>query len=159
MRRPSFLLTAGLTLCLGLAWSPAEARVCGATEQRVLEEVEGELRPVANGETGSMALTSSQELAELRLSGLRSCDGMVGLRAGVLSLKMRFVKGELHRLLPEMESYLRTLEAEDGGGSLLKDFELFAERVASSDRMASTIELVGYAASGRRLQDLSLIHI
>ena len=50
MRRPSFILTAGLTLCLGLAWSPAEARVCGATEQRVLEEVEGRVGRQGLGE-------------------------------------------------------------------------------------------------------------
>ena len=153
MNSRSFILSAVLSLCLVLIWSPAQARVCGAAEQKVLDEVERDLGPVADGEAGTVTLTSTQTLAELRLSGLSSCDGMVGLRAGVLALKLRFVRGEVHTILPEMELYLRNLEAEDSGGPILGDFNRFAVRVAGSDRIASSIDLVapGLQRRGEKL--------
>lgn len=120
--------------------SSAEARKCGRDEQKVLAEVEEPLAPLADVAPGEAELTSSQSLASLRLSGLTSCDGALGHRARLLSLRVRVAQGELHVLLQEMSDLEVVLEAA-GDDSNLAELRRLETSLKLSGRLASEIEL------------------
>ncbi len=151
MHKKSALL-GGIVIWSLLCLSPAQARECGKKEQAVFEEIAPVLDSSnPNGERAPSVLSGwlQQDIAELRLARLRSCSGALGFRAHLLTLHLRFVGGEVHALLPEVEPLRESIrQAKDGRilngatmTSLLEEVENFALGLSRSDRLADRIEL------------------